>query len=164
MTGQGATGSAPPNPVSRRAQLEAMRALQRRLNQIKPCRCPEDCRAQGRDPTPEEEDNNNNNNNNNSRHSHNDPRTPSNNPRHKTPTTAGGDHSGTSGSGSSGNTGGATGTAPGSNAGPAPGNQAGLSPANQTGNVVGTLQSGAAAAWFGSATKNLFGNTGGNQS
>lgn len=73
MTGQGA---APGNPRSRRAQLEAMLALQRRLNDIKSCECPEDCRGQGRDPAPEEEDNNDNDNDGRE----NDPNAPSNNP------------------------------------------------------------------------------------
>lgn len=60
MTGHGAAEAAAPNPRGRRAQLEMMQALQRRLNDIKSCDCPEDCRGEGRTPNPDQEGNNNN--------------------------------------------------------------------------------------------------------
>ena len=53
MTGERPTGIPPPTGRSRRAQLQKMLNLQRKLDSLKACNCPEDCHGQGRDPVPE---------------------------------------------------------------------------------------------------------------
>lgn len=121
MTGQGAAEAAPRNPSGRRAQLQAMQALQRRLNDIKSCNCPDDCRAEGRDGTQEQEDNNKNNNGS----GENNPQNPSNNAGGNATDNPGGAPSGPGPSGTapgpSGTAPGPSGTAPGpSSAGPGP--------------------------------------------
>lgn len=52
MTGHAPTGIPPRNQRTRRDQLQNMLNLQRRLDSIKACNCPDDCRGLGRVPLP----------------------------------------------------------------------------------------------------------------